>query len=160
MDGEFLYALAITQLSRQIDCRMNRTLEKYGLTQSQLRVLLYIRKHESAGKDRIFQKDIEKAFMLSNPAVSGILRRLETKGLIERKVSFSDCRHKELYTTEQARALEKSLTLFRDEYEELLLDGIEDKDRETLKKSLITMLDNCSKYRNICDNAQDCPDIE
>lgn len=146
MDGEYLYALVITQLSRRIDSGMNRTLEKFGLTQSQLRVLLYIRSREREGDDKIYQKDIEKCLMLSNPAVSGILQRLESKGLAERRVSFSDCRHKEIHTTEQARELEEMMLRYRSVHEEMLMEGISAEERETLKKCLERMLDNCLKY--------------
>ena len=90
MSGEYLYALVISQLSRRFECCINKALEDMDLTQSQLRVLLCIYENEVNGGGRLFQKDIERVLMLSNPAVTGIVQRLESKGLIERKVAFSD----------------------------------------------------------------------
>lgn len=88
MSGEYLYALVISQLSRRFECCINKALEDMNLTQSQLRVLLCIYENEVNGGGRLFQKDIERVLMLSNPAVTGIVQRLESKGLIERKVAF------------------------------------------------------------------------
>ena len=83
----------------------------------------------SVSGGRLFQKDIERVLMLSNPAVTGIVQRLESKGLIERNVAFSDSRHKEIHTTEKSRRLAIRLGELRREHEKMLMDGISDEEK-------------------------------
>lgn len=151
MSGEYLYALVISQLSRRFECCINKALEGMDLTQSQLRVLLCIYENEVNGGGRLFQKDIERVLMLSNPAVTGIVQRLESKELIERKVAFSDSRHKEIHTTEKSRRLAIRLGELRREHEKMLMDGISDEEKAVLCRCLDRMLDNCLNFESSFD---------
>lgn len=146
MDGEFQYDIAIMLLARTIECCSNRMLEKNGLTCSQMNVIQFLIKCKKNGRTPVFQKNIESCLKLSNPAVSGILRRLETKGLITRRASFSDNRHKEIMLTEAANELEKYIESFIEHNEKILLEGIPENECEKLKENIYMMLDNCSRF--------------
>lgn len=146
MENEYVYALVISQLSRRFECCINKALGETNLTQSQLRVLLCICENEARGGEVLFQKDIERILMLSNPAVTGIVQRLESKGLIERKTAFSDCRHKEIHSTEESRRLAAQLLELKRSHEAMLLDGISPEEREVLYRCLDRMLRNCIKF--------------
>ena len=63
------------------------------LTSSQLDVLICI---AQGGGRPVNQKDIEEELKLSNPTVTGILKRMERKGFISRTVGRRDRRYKEL----------------------------------------------------------------
>lgn len=146
MDSEYTFALTVSQLARRLECSVNKALDDADLTQSQLRVLLCICENEAEGGNPLFQKDIEKRLMLSNPAVTGIVQRLEAKGFIERRTSFSDCRHKEIRTTKRSQQLAEHLLQIKRSHEVMLLDGISEEEKDVLFRCLDKMLRNCIKY--------------
>ena len=73
----------------------DRELEKLGLTSVQMEVLMYLlkREHEGCG---VTARELERRFRVSNPTMSGILKRLEKKGMIERTASEKDKRNKQI----------------------------------------------------------------
>ena len=56
----------------------DRNLQKYNLTAAQLDVMIYLK---CSGEEEIHQRQIENWFQLKNPTVTGLLNRLERKGL-------------------------------------------------------------------------------
>ena len=79
------------------DQRMTAALTDVDLTASQGPILGYIAHRKSPPCSR----DIEEAFRLSHPTVSGLLARLEKKGLIEAVSSPADRRVKLARLTEE-----------------------------------------------------------
>lgn len=74
---------------------------KFNLTAAQHEVLVYVFKNEN--KRDIFQKDVEKHLKLTNPTVTGIIKRLEEKNMIVRCANAGDARFKCLHVTEEAK---------------------------------------------------------
>ena len=91
--------LLVKFLNNAITNEVNRKLTKFNLTGTQHQVLLYIHKNES--KRDVFQKDLEKHLKLTNPTVTGIIKRLEEKHMIVRCSSAEDARYKCLHVTEE-----------------------------------------------------------
>lgn len=56
----------------------DRELEKLGLTSVQMEVLMYLLKREHEGCE-VTARELERRFRVSNPTMSGILKRLEKK---------------------------------------------------------------------------------
>ena len=100
------YSIAIRLLNIQNDKIANAMLAPYGLSHAQFKVLnlLFARPAFS-----LRQVDIEDFFQISNPTVTGILRSLEKKELIERKTNPDDSRSKLIGTTEEAEAMREEL---------------------------------------------------
>ena len=73
----------------------DRELEKLGLTSVQMEVLLYLLNHERE-EGEITARELERRFRVSNPTMSGILKRLEKKGMIERTASKKARRNKQI----------------------------------------------------------------
>ena len=80
--------LLIKFLNNSITNEINRNLLKFNLTATQHEVLVYILKNEN--KRDVFQKDVEKHLKLTNPTITGIIKRLEEKGMIVRCASTGD----------------------------------------------------------------------
>lgn len=81
---------------------LNRYMEKYELTYAQMQTLLYIMDTSyimDASDTGIVSRDIEERFCISNPTASGIIKRLEQKGFIVRRVCEKDGRVKFIYLT-------------------------------------------------------------
>lgn len=98
----------IKQVYFMNQARLNAMFAEFDLTASQTFTLIYLFRAQEKGKV-INQRVIEKDMDISNPTVTGILNRLEHKGLIERTVSACDARIKNITLTEKALELDKIL---------------------------------------------------
>jgi DNA-binding MarR family transcriptional regulator len=92
--------LALRRISQAIDVWSRHLLQNYGLTSPQLAMLREIQ----AGKN-VSTGTLATALHLSQPTVTGILTRLEQRGLITRVRSEDDRRNVLATVTEQGREL-------------------------------------------------------
>ena len=90
-------------IDKRIVNALNRELEQFDITLMQNEVLRYIYFHEE--KQDVFQKQIEEFFNSTNPTITGILKRLESKELIRRETSHTDGRYKKLTLTQKGKEL-------------------------------------------------------
>ena len=126
-------AILIKKLSLEIDKLSNPILEPHDLTNSQFKILkfLLINSHEP-----VRQVDIEHYFSMTNPTVTGLVKILERKGLIERRTNPEDSRSKLLCPSEKAVEMKELLYRLGDELEETLTGVL----TENEKKELMTLL--------------------
>ena len=75
-----------------------------------------------------------------NPSVTGILNRLEHKGLIHRVASTKDARVKNIVVSEQALELDKILREKFKENEEELVTALNDEEIACMQSCLLKML--------------------
>lgn len=125
----------------------DRELEKLGLTSVQMEVLMYLlkREHEGCG---VTARELERRFRVSNPTMSGILKRLEKKGMIERTASEKDKRNKQIkirvdvfdIRSEMIKKLMDGKGVFFGNFTEEELVGME--------KFLLKLLHNLDQKRN------------
>lgn len=124
---------------------LNKQLEVYGITLAQLQALFFIRRQREEDRD-VFQKDLEEHLYLTNPTVTGIVKRLEGKGLINRIQSNSDARYKSLYLTSEAnRVLEDVKELGFNGIEKRLTVGLTSEEVQLLEQLLNRVLENIKK---------------
>ena len=122
---------SVKQLYQIYERRANRILEKYGLTLSQLDIIVYIclrSNHEHP----IIQKDIESALKLSNPTVSGTLDRLERKGFIKREQDACNRRVHLIEPTDEGREKVRSTKYEMEELELQMINDISEAHQELL----------------------------
>ncbi len=115
---------------------LNIRLSKFDLTLSQGRVLKSILVANEKNQD-IMQKDIEIELKLSNPTVTGIIKRLEAKDYVYKEASITDRRSKLLYVTEKARDVDKAILDSINENERNMLDCLSKHEQENLKRYLM-----------------------
>ena len=133
--------LLIKFLNNSITNEINRNLLKFNLTATQHEVLVYILKNEN--KRDVFQKDVEKHLKLTNPTITGIIKRLEEKGMIVRCASTGDARCKCLHVTEEGHnILHKCFHQGILSVEAKLVKNISEKDQVLLKELLYKALKN------------------
>ena len=84
--------LMIKFLNGKISNKINKNLAEFNLTGVQHEIICFIDRNES--QRDVFQKDIEKCLKLTNPTVTGIVKRLEEKEMIARVPSEQDARCK------------------------------------------------------------------
>lgn len=129
----------ITMIHNQFKEQLNRSVEQLDLTTSQIHVLFYLKNNENR---EVIQKDIEERFNLSNPTVTGIIKRLETKGFIERSVSSKDARSKKITMTEKSYKANEEMKKAMHEANEHLLQGISEEELGILEGCFKRMLHN------------------
>lgn len=108
----------IKKISRAMNCVHDQKLEKYGLTLSQVAVLIQLWK-----KDGITQKDVQENLDLRPASVTGLVDVLTEKGFIVRRQDEEDGRLKRLYLTDAGRKLEDLSTNIIEEIEEAMTQG-------------------------------------
>ena len=126
-------------ITNTLDRKFNRDLEEFDLTSSQANLLLFL----FFNRDKeISQTDIQDKFNLTNPTVTGILKRLESKGFISRSVSISDGRRKVIKVTEKSTNLDKKLMEGVIEVEAQMTCGFSEQEKKLLEALLQRVLDN------------------
>ncbi len=79
----------------------DRMLERYGLTVSQMNLMLFLFRRRDEGVP-VIQRDIEQALNVTNPTVSGMLDRLEKNGFILRRTDPANRRTNRVVLTQRA----------------------------------------------------------
>ena len=95
--------MILKNIHKRVVNELNKELMQFDITLMQSEVLRYIYCNQDQ-KD-VFQKHIEEYFNSTNPTITGILNRLESKELIKREISEMDGRYKKLTITEKGRVL-------------------------------------------------------
>lgn len=122
---------SIRRIIRAIDLQSRRLLDRYHLTGPQLATL-----REASRLDSPSTSALARAVHLSQPTVSGILNRLEARGLIRRERSTGDRRTLVISVTPQGeRLLEGAPSLLQDRFHAELA-RLEDWERHWLLSAL------------------------
>lgn len=116
---------AIRDLSRLLSRRFEAAAQEHGLTLPQWRALATLYKQGGLSQSALAQS-IESDPM----TVSGLLERLEAKGLVERKPDPQDSRAKIASITDTAQALIDDMHKVADDLFDQAFDGIDEKDRQ------------------------------
>lgn len=122
--------------------RFERELDRIGLTTAQVQVLIYILREQHKQDREITARELEQRFRVSNPTMSGILRRLEKKGVIERKPGSSDKRNKQIRIQADVEQLYMQVEQRVDQEKGRLFKGFTEEELEGLSKSLTKILHN------------------
>lgn len=124
--------MLIKQISDHIQSHSNRLLQTKGLTVSQFRYLEYL--NQCSGY--LSFKDVERHFQTSQPTVSGIMRRLAEKDLIEIEAADHG-RGKNARLTEKGQKLIQESGTERGNEEERILSALQEDEREPFHDMLV-----------------------
>lgn len=124
----------LTQSQIKINLLFRANLSEYGITPAQY-VLLYHLWEE----DGLSPTQLAALSGLDASTVTGLLTRMEEKGLIKRKHSKDDRRGVNVWLTPQGAALQSDIERVIEASNEEVLSGMSGKDREFLKDCLKRM---------------------
>ncbi len=149
----------IKVIVHELDRRVNLYSRELDLTKSQAEILRYLCKQDAEHRP-VRQKDIEAFFHVSNPTVSGILNRLESKNLICRQQSSRDGRIHYIRPTEAAWKLQQEIYQRMHQVESGLTEGIDPQLREKGLEFLRAVTLNIANQRKEHDFVKntDCSD--
>lgn len=118
----------IKKSSLLFDKYSNQILAQQDLTASQFKIMLVLYHSNQA----ICQGDIEEKFNMTNPTVTGLVQKLEAKGLISRVAKEDDRRVKQLVLTQQALNKKEELLSVEQYLEEMMTKNLSNEEREQL----------------------------
>ena len=136
----------LKKISEKLEKRANENASKREFTFSQGKVLWYL--HKCDGQD-ITLRDIEKFLDCSHATVSGLVARLQEKGLVEMQQSETDRRAKIVKLTEKEWSNFRAMQAHRKEMEELLLKGFTAEERAVFASYLKRV------YENVTDGKEE-----
>lgn len=117
-------------------------------TPTQMQILEYIFKHQNS---EIYQKDLEEILNLRRATVSGVLKTMEKNNLIERIVDSTDTRTKKIILNPKTYDLFLKKKQEMKELEEIVVDGISEKEIEEFLNVLNKIKMNVKKYNTLKD---------
>lgn len=132
------YGHYIRVLHCATDQAMTSALTGMELTAAQGHIMGFITHRETAPCAR----DIEQAFQLSHPTVSGLLSRLEKKGFVEFREDPADRRCKRIYVLPKGLELEETMHRTIRESEEKLVQGFTEEEKAIFSDLLIRAIRN------------------
>lgn len=133
----------IKELGKELKSDCDRRLEEFGLTSVQGRVLLHIAKWTDRGQE-VHQNDLEKHWNLSKSTVSGIVARLEKKGLICRENARPNVI---LKVTEKGMCIIEHIVIKRNDTMNKLLKGLSPKEQKTMIQNIKRLIDNMKEVQ-------------
>lgn len=132
------------RLSNALIWFRNQELQRHDLTSSQFEVIRYLLTHR---EQNITAGLLIEQLELSQSTIAGILKRLETKGLIRRQADAHDGRREFITLTEKGIDLEEDLQEIICQTEMILLRRMSQREQEELYRLLQVALENMNALR-------------
>lgn len=132
MDQSFHYLLMATH--SLFHRRVMAELSQEGLTSGQPKVLDYLGLHDGSA-----QKDVAAGCQIDPATLTGLLARMEEKGLIRRGTREGDRRTQYVYLTELGRHKHQQVRQTFSRLEAEVLSGLDEPQRQALIQALHTV---------------------
>lgn len=126
------FGFLVHDVARLLTSVLDKRLSRYGLTRSHWRAILYIWRTPG-----ISQTELSDILDLSRMGVTGLIDRMETKGLVARRDDATDRRVKRVYLTESTTELVPKITALGGETVDDFFTGIDKTDQDVLINLLL-----------------------
>ncbi|HEV7717439.1 MAG TPA: MarR family winged helix-turn-helix transcriptional regulator [Arsenicitalea sp.] len=136
------FGYVVHDLARLLRRHFDTEAQRHGLTLPQWRLIAQL-----AVSDGLSQVALAGLIDTDPMTVSGLIERLESKGLVNRTPDPVDSRAKIVMLTDNARAVIAEMRRLSDSISAELFDGIADDERATALRVLQKMSANLSKQR-------------
>lgn len=125
-------------LHSSVDQAMTTALAQMGLTAAQGHIMGYLCRSPQPPCPR----DLEQAFRLSHPTVSGLLRRLEKKGFIALRPDPEDKRCKRIHILPRGEACNQHMHETMDAIEKQIVRGFSAEEQQLFSRLLDSAITN------------------
>jgi DNA-binding MarR family transcriptional regulator len=130
IDERFIFLIG--QARNRLFSRLDQALlNTGGITAVQSGALYYL-----LDNDGCLLSELSRALMLDKSAITGLVDRLEDKGLVERRTIPSDRRAITIYLTEEGKAAAKKCLSVTKEYNGAIKEGLSRDEIETFSRIL------------------------
>ena len=130
-------SVLIKKSSLIFDKCVNQLLAPYHLSSSQFRILMILYKSPDCS---VRQTDIEDAFSMTNPTVTGLVHSLEKNGLVKKIANPDDKRSRFLVLTEYAESRRNEFLSLADSIEKEMTDGLSETETAVLSELLLKVI--------------------
>ena len=130
-------SVLIKKSSLIFDKYVNQLLAPYHLSSSQFRILMILYKSPDLS---VRQTDIEAAFSMTNPTVTGLVHSLEKNGLVKKIANPEDKRSRFLVLTEYAESRRNEFLSLADSIEKEMTDGLSETETAVLSELLLKVI--------------------
>jgi DNA-binding MarR family transcriptional regulator len=137
-------SLLLHDVSRRVARAFDKQMEPLGLTRSQWGVIIYV-----ASEPGIAQTGLADKLEIGRMAVTGLVDRMESKGLVERRDDPKDRRIKRIFLSESARAIVPKMQQSGDLVGSGVFRGLSIEDRNHLIKCLLNIRDHTDDFENL-----------
>lgn len=124
-------------VSRRVARAFDKQMEPLGLTRSQWCVIVYV-----ARDPGIAQTGLADKLEIGRMAVTGLVDRMESKGLVERRDDPKDRRIKRIFLSDSAQEIIPKMQLFGELVDTGVFRGLTLEDRDHLVKCLLSIRDH------------------
>lgn len=136
MEADTIHHLLLVAFGRSNHEMLART-RAFGLMPGQPKVLEYVAENEGC-----LQRDIARACAMDRATVTGVLRRMEDAGLIERRPKAGDRRALEVRLTDEGWAAAEHVAICGAEVDEMACAGMSAEEREKLSRLLARVIES------------------
>ena len=144
----YYYGVLFKQLSIAFENNLQRSAAQYDLTPSQAAIIIYL----EAADHPVNQRELEYHYKLSNPTVTGLMKRMEAKGFIERVVNPKDARSKYIQLTPKSLEVSSSVLNNMLELERELMQDLSPEEEEVFHEMLMRVLKRiCTCRKEKCE---------
>ena len=130
-------SILIKKSSLIFDKYVNQLLAPYHLSGSQFRILMKL--YQSPDRS-VRQTDIEAAFSMTNPTVTGLVHNLEKNGLVKKVANPEDKRSRFIVLTEYAESRRNEFLSLADSIEKEMTDGLSETETAVLSELLMKVI--------------------
>ncbi len=131
--------LGLKQINNKLEANMNERLREFGITITQLDILIYLHMNSKA---TVSQKDICDFLKVKHTSLIDVLKRLESKGLIERTINQDNARCNCVLLTQKAESLIESIKNNRDYMEKLVFKDFSNDEMSQIEYLLNKIINN------------------
>jgi len=142
LDPKRHFAHLIHDVARQLKRHFETEAQRHDLTLTQWRAVAQL-----SITDGVSQVELAGLCDTDPMTISGVVERLEAKGLVERQPDPKDNRAKIVLMTDKARAIVGEMKALADEVTTTAFEGINASERDTALRVLTEMSANLSKQR-------------
>lgn len=129
------------KLKKMLEKKSEYLMKKYDLRKIELDILFYLYRE----KDNDIAKDIMIKMCISKAHISKSVENLKLRHFIYLKEDEKDHRIYHLKITERACEVIKEFSLIHDECLAIIMNGISDEDKETIKRVMKKVFDNVNR---------------
>lgn len=130
-------SVLIKKSSLVFDKYVGKLLAPYDMSGSQFRILMKLYK---SPENSVRQVDIETAFSMTNPTVTGLIVQLEKKGLVTKIDNPEDKRSKLLSLTDLANSKKEEFFALANDLEKKMTNGLTESEVKLLTELLEKVL--------------------
>lgn len=131
---------SLSEIVRCGNLFINRKLKEQSCSYPEHFILMFL-----SGGRRVNQESIASYFMVDKGAVAKTLRKMESKGLIEREENPENRREKLVSLTQLGIKKFRGMPLLREEWESVIFDGISGEELAAFNRTLEKMTENAKK---------------